>query len=105
MTESIIKLYRPSNGTEGDIFISQWCCNCARDKSFSEGVDVDLCSADEICQIINKTMAYDIDHEEYPREWQYNAKGAPICTAFRQTGENVKYRCEKTLDMFEEAPQ
>jgi len=30
------KPYRPSNGTEGDIFMSRFCARCERDRAFQE---------------------------------------------------------------------
>ena len=39
--------YRPSNGTEGDMFLNAWCCHCARDKAMREGADFDECDDDE----------------------------------------------------------
>lgn len=46
------------------------------------------------------TMAYDTDDEEYPKDWIVTDDG-PRCTAFVPDGEEIKYRCDKTKDMFE----
>jgi hypothetical protein len=64
--------YRPSNGTEGDIFMSMWCGNCI--------------AADEMgmCEIVDGTMGFDVDDPGYPKEWQYDVDGQPICAAFRE---------------------
>lgn len=51
-----MRKYRPSNGTEGMIFM------------------------DKFCDIISNTMAYDINDPEYPKEWIYNEKNEPVCT-------------------------
>lgn len=92
--------FRPSNGTEGDIFFSGWCHQCTRDKAMSEGKDYDECTDDEMCKIIGATMCYYIDDAEYPSEWIYK-DGTPTCTAFVKAGEAIPLRCELTVDMFE----
>ena len=63
------KKFRPSNGTEGEIFIDSWCGECARDKN-------------QGCPIVAATFAFDVDEPEYPQEWQYGEDGQPKCTAF-----------------------
>ncbi|MDQ3288657.1 MAG: hypothetical protein M3Q42_10445 [Pseudomonadota bacterium] len=59
--------YRPSNGTEGDGFMAQWCDRCAK-------------LAD--CEIVTATMAYDVEDDEYPGEWIEDEANGPRCTAF-----------------------
>lgn len=61
--------YRPSNGTEGKMFFNEFCDRC---KKISD------------CEIIGKTMAFDMDDPEYPTEWQYGEDGQPVCMAFEQ---------------------
>ena len=61
--------WRPSNGTEGDIFMESWCAKCKRDINFD-------------CEIIAKTMVFSFDDERYPKEWQYGEDGQPKCTAY-----------------------
>lgn len=93
--------YRPSNGTEGDIFFAGWRQKCARDKAMSEGADIDECDDNERCDIIGKTMAFDTDEEGYPSEWQYGADGQPCCTAFIPAGDPIpEPRCELTKELF-----
>lgn len=95
------KLYRPSNGTEGCCFYEAWCSNCHRDKPMSEGKDYDICDESEVCQIIADTMAYDIDHPKYPKEWIYDKDGNPCCTKFLHVNsEPERERCAFTKDMF-----
>jgi len=65
--------YRPSNGTEGDIFMVNFCEKCTKDY-FNGNVAG--------CPIIANSMSYDIADERYPKEWQYGADGQPTCTAF-----------------------
>ncbi len=62
--------YRPSNGTEGDIFHAKWCAPCSRNNP----------DKDVFCPIIGAAMAYDIDDPEYPDAWQYGKDGKPMCT-------------------------
>lgn len=68
------KLYQPSNGTEGDIFMSQYCYRCSK---FPHSSD-----AKNQCMIVLGTMALGIDDPEYPKQWQIGPNG-PTCTAFK----------------------
>lgn len=74
--EGSVKLYRPSNGMEGEGFMAQFCDRCERRGNSEDGH----------CQIIGDTMAFDIDSPEYPREWTYDSDGDPTCTAFKLEG-------------------
>lgn len=69
LPEPEIELYQPCNGTEGDIFFSRYCFNCAHDF--------------DVCDIVFHTMTYDIKDHEYPREWQI-INGKPTCTKFKE---------------------
>ena len=61
------RVYRPSNGTEGDFFIAAQCGNCTK----QEG-----------CRIVLLTMRYHEDDIRYPKEWVSDADGNnPRCTA------------------------
>ncbi|MEW7009514.1 hypothetical protein [Lentilitoribacter sp. EG35] len=84
--------YRPSNGTEGDIFMSYWCENCLL-FNFEE--------PDKACDINLRAMAHSIGENAYPAEWQYNNGGEPVCTAFAED-EPHELRCPNTSDMFYE---
>lgn len=77
MSEQTIKIekYRPSNGTEGDGFMSRHCYQCKHDDG---GI------GETVCEIIGDTMAYDVDDEQYPDAWRYDAKGCPTCTKFEE---------------------
>lgn len=70
---SEIRKYRPSNGTEGDIFMGQFCRQCT--KNFK-------------CDIQIKTMAYDVEDNEYPVEWQRSSEGIKIYAGMKDS-ENV----------------
>ena len=66
--------YRPSNGTEGDYFISKYCMNCVHCDPDPEGQTQ--------CEIIMLTMIYDVTDEDYPNEWVY-VDGKPTCTKWQ----------------------
>lgn len=66
--------YRPSNGTEGQLFMEAWCSNCAID-------------ANHNCEILARSLAFDLNSPEYPKEWVRRANddewpGSARCTAF-----------------------
>ncbi len=82
----IRKLYQPSTGTEGAMFIETWCTHCARDKAMREGAPIEECDDNEVCRIIGKTFAHNITDPEYPAEWCYDKNGHPQCTAFIPEG-------------------
>lgn len=91
--------YEPSNGTEGEIFMSEWCRHCARDRAMREGVELDECDDEEVCQIIAASFAGEA------KEWVYGKDGQPMCTAFVPADQAVPQpRCEHTVDMFGETP-
>lgn len=63
------KLYRPSNGSEGELFRGWFCDRCKRD------IDGD-------CPIYVQTLIHNTDEPEYPREWIIGEDGQPQCMAF-----------------------
>lgn len=70
-----IERYRPSNGTEGEIFQNMWCATCQHEHAHREDWSADG------CKILTMTMALPIDHPDYPCEWQMGPNG-PRCTAY-----------------------
>lgn len=68
------KKYRPSNGTEGIIFMDLWCDCCTKDNLQDDGTGG--------CKILADAFCYGRDEDEYPTEWQYDDKDQPKCTAF-----------------------
>lgn len=98
-----IRLYQPSNGTEGDIFLSKFCYQCIK---FPHSHD-----AKNQCQISLDSMAWDIRDPEYPKQWRY-VDGRPVCAAFKSREEfNAERRLKRkasriiakdtdTLDLF-----
>lgn len=91
------ELYRPSNGTEGELFQDTWCADCEADRAFREDHE----QADG-CPIIAAAMALSIDDPNYPPAWRYRDDGQPMCAAFQQIGTTVTPRCADTLEMFPE---
>lgn len=86
--------YRPSNGTEGQLFLDAFCRRCERD---GNGDDDD----GQRCEINGLTMIYQVGEAEYPTEWQHGKDGQPCCTAFIPAGDPIPTpRCTKTLELF-----
>lgn len=100
--------WRPSNGTEGEIFQEQFCENCVHDRAYREdktrGVP---------CKVLTMIMACDIGDPEYPEEFS-EKDGDRRCTKFQRVIEeklvfddegglvDTGARCEHTPDMFGE---
>jgi len=68
------KPFRPSNGTEAELFIAQFCEKCIHD-TLPDG---------PFCEILSNTMVYEIDDVKYPKEWVYDKDGRPKCTKFEE---------------------
>jgi len=68
LKEDAGKKWRPSNGTEGEIFLSRVCGTCKKGRP--------------PCAIAEKTFYFNVDAPEYPAEWQINEEGQPTCTAW-----------------------
>lgn len=64
--------YRPSNGTEGEMFCKDWCRRCRREQNGRQ------------CKILTATLIYSVDEPDYPKEWVIDVgePGNPRCTAF-----------------------
>jgi hypothetical protein len=77
------RLYRPSNGAEGECFMSQWCAICERERALRED---DMADG---CDILARTFALRVDHPDYPEEWCHSDDGRPVCTAFVFDGEAI----------------
>jgi len=86
--------YVPSNGTEGYSFIAAWCCNCAKDKPSSEGVDFDDCDPSETCEILAASFRGEAV------EWRELEDGTCKCIAFVPKGQVIPAeRCPHTLEL------
>jgi hypothetical protein len=70
------RLYRPANGTEGEMFKERWCYRCARYGDEEKG--------EELCSIEIATLIVDVDHPAYPKEWVTTGPyvSDARCTAF-----------------------
>jgi len=71
------KSYRPSNGTEGMIFMDAFCDRCKRDAKYRETND-----GEDGCPIAAASFWAEYDSPDYPKEWTHTAEGEPMCTAF-----------------------
>jgi hypothetical protein len=96
--------YRPSNGSEGEMFMNTWCGQCERDHGMLKGLPLEECDDNQVCGIIALTHFLAVDDPRYPAEWQYGADGQPCCTAFVPAGEPIPVKDEHTVDMFGGCP-
>ena len=80
------KLYRPSNGTEGLSFMERFCYACERDAKYRE---TEL--GEDSCPIASEATL-----GGGAKEWSYDAKGEPTCTAFEpEVSEEVRREREE----------
>lgn len=70
------KSYRPSNGTEGIYFESEFCMNCINCHPNPEEKPQ--------CEIMMNAFMHSQNEPEYPKEWQYDENDEPTCTAFKK---------------------
>ena len=98
--------YRPSNGTEGEIFMHNWCERCAKDAAHRRDENKPG------CRIITYMMAFDVGDKEYPKQIVQTANVPwearnPRCTAFREVGvagvsrKPAKQKPPETLALFQ----
>lgn len=86
----------PSNGTEVELFLDQWCRKCARDKSMREGADYDECDDNEVCPIIAASFRGEAV------EWRELDSGEVKCMKYVPADQPIPHeRDVNTLDMFE----
>ncbi|WP_424195468.1 hypothetical protein ACMYR3_06010 [Ampullimonas aquatilis] len=77
-------------------FINNNCGQCARDRAAREGMDLDECDDDELCEILNASFRGEAV------EWRHLPTGEVKCLAFIPADEPIPApRCNKTIDMFE----
>ena len=62
--------YFPSNGTDGDYFMNEWCVNCRKDTMLRGG--------QTYCSILTGSMVSD---SHRVKQWIYK-NGVPTCTSF-----------------------
>jgi hypothetical protein len=77
-TPDLIEPYRPSNGTDGDIFMAAFCDRCRKRDLFGG------------CSILARALGLQIDDPRYPPEWVKTEAG-PMCTAYSNRAE---YACK-----------
>jgi len=68
-----VKPYQPSNGDEGIWFMDEFCMQCTKCNP-----NPDL---EPQCMILCHSMAYNINDEEYPKEWVQEDGMYGRCTA------------------------
>ena len=76
-----MKKYKPSNGTEGEGFMGQYCYQCIHERwvhAMEEDIEQDK------CDILTRTMIHDINDPEYPSEWTYDDNGKATCTKWQK---------------------
>ena len=71
-----MRKYQPSNGSEGDMFISKFCMKCIHNDPHIDGF--------KNCNILSETMMYHVTDDEYPSEWTFDDRGKPTCTQWRE---------------------
>ena len=69
--------YRPSNGTEGEMFMSQFCYRCKHDNYTDE-------TPNSGCKLILLSMCNYTDEPNYPAAWTHDEEGEPTCTEFER---------------------
>ena len=85
----------PSNGTEAEQFMHDWCRHCARDKAMRDGADFDECDDNDLCEII--AAAY----RGQAVEWRELSDGSTKCVAFIPADRPIPQpRCEHTPELF-----
>ena len=84
--------YLPSNGTEGMIFMAEWCEQCARDSHNSD--------EGPWCEIISNSFIGNVP------EWIYR-DGKPVCKMFtREDGDGpLEPPDPRQQKLFEEEPK
>ena len=83
--------YQPSNGTEGDWFMHNFCFKCKKDQGYQNYLAAgEKGEQPPGCKILMHTMLYNIHDERYPEEWIVHPADGPLCTAFDPVEENEK---------------
>lgn len=70
------KKYQPSNGSEQDMFLDNFCWRCIHCNPDPSGK--------KQCEILGMAMAYSVTDEEYPEEWTYDEDDDPTCTKWKK---------------------
>ena len=70
--------YRPSNGTEGEMFMEIFCAKCIHDQDENDP-----------CPIPGSAFVFNINEEGYPKEWRFDDGGELFCAAFVMAPEKI----------------
>lgn len=84
----------PSNSSDGDAMFCSYCRHCARDRAMREGMDVDDCDDDELCDVLARSFRGEAV------EWRILPTGRITCTAYIPAGQPIPQRCPATADMW-----
>ena len=88
------KPFQPSNGTEGEMFMSVFCERCSRE-----------CVAGTWCRIMGLALGFSVGDKDYPVQWKFDDLGWPLCTAWKdRSAPRRPSPCPKTPDMFGKYP-
>lgn len=71
--------YQPSNGTEGMGFIENHCEQCIHEQFLHTQNEDDV-----KCDILSRTMIFNVNDKEYPKEWIWNSEDCPTCTKWKK---------------------
>ncbi|MFN3494213.1 MAG: hypothetical protein ACK40L_06875 [Hydrogenophaga sp.] len=89
------KQWIPPNSDVGYGFIGSTCAHCARDRAIREGVEIEECDDDELCEIVGASFRGEAV------EWRRMPDGSVHCLAFVPAGEvPPPPPCMFTLDLF-----
>jgi hypothetical protein len=76
-----MKKYRPTSGSEGCSFESEFC-----DKCYHDLMDEETGDYIRQCDIHDRVILFEIDDPKYPDEWRIcPATEKPVCSAFTET--------------------
>jgi hypothetical protein len=70
-----MKLYEPSNGTEGEIFMEKFCYQCKNELFIHTNNE-----SHHKCDILNRALTYTRYEPDYPKEWVIE-NSEPTCKA------------------------
>jgi len=86
------RAYRPSNGSEGEMFREVWCWRCKKEQAHLSDPETNG------CDILTRTLFVSVADSRYPKEWVYDPEkmlregaltiggkdGGARCTAFEE---------------------
>ena len=75
-----METYYPSNGTEGSIFMNEFCHNCYKEKQ---------------CTILTNSLV-----GKQPKQWVYDDNNKPACTSFNSSRPKPKQKYKQSNKLF-----